>query len=170
MRAALVCVALVACKGEPTPAPRAAPDAAAVAAAPKAPPDAAERGFTIEPALDLVPAGSGVWTSGGKLPPPPPEYAIFTVIVAGRETKDRPQASTLATDVKHGAPKPIQIDGLDGFLVEGKGTYERTPVTVYQVTLRDGDRTFVLAGRSSTERYTWYRAAFETMVRSFRRR
>lgn len=49
------------------------------------------------------------------------------------------------------------------------GRFEDTAVTIYQVTLYDTTVAYVLDGRSSTERYTWYRAAFEAMARSFHR-
>ena len=63
----------------------------------------------------------------------------------------------------------IRVDGLDGLVIAAQGQLEATPVRLYQVTLFTEDRAYVLVGRSSAERWNWYRAAFEKMARSFRR-
>jgi hypothetical protein len=149
------------------------PDAAAAAA----PPDAAGPRFKVEGAMDLAEAPDGSFTSGGKLPAPPPEFALFRAQAGPPAAKDRAAdakkrlASTdLATNVKVQGQRAVTIDGMQGFETGGQGTFEKKAVTLYQVVLYDESGSFTLQARSSTDRWAWYKPAFEKMARSFRRR
>jgi hypothetical protein len=149
------------------------PDAAAAAA----PPDAAGPRFKVEGAMDLAEASDGSFTSGGKLPAPAPEFALFRVQVGPAVAKDRAgdakkrlAATDLATQVKVQGQRAVTIDGLEGFETGGQGSFEKKAVTLYQVVLYDAAGSFTLQGRSSTDRWAWYKPAFEKMARSFRRR
>ena len=174
---ALVCMAC----SQPPPAapdagkPKAPPDARP---RPPAPPDAAVKEFTIEAAMDIAEASDGSFTSGGKLPPKPPELALFRVVkepaTAAKDragdAKKRLGATDLASGVKVEGQRPVKIDGLDGFETGGRGTTDTTAVTLYQVVLYDAAATWVMQGRSSTDRFAWYKPAYEKMARSFKRR
>ena len=193
MRHAALVVALAAACSNQTPAPAAgsAADAATTAPRPTTPPptpipatpDAAPRAsFTIQPSLDMAlareEADALTFTSGGKLPPKPPELAIFRVSRSAavpeaeraRQAKALLAATDLASQVRPGPQQPIKAAGLSGFQGEGRGTSDGVAVSLYQVVLFAPDATFTIVGRSSTERFAWYRPTFEKMVHSFQRR
>src|SRR5262245_1467967 len=191
MRSTTLTLALLGACSTQTPAPAASAPADAPSALAERPkptpmpvtPDAAPRApFTIEATLDMAPAkeeaDSLTFTSGGKLPPKPPELAIFRAsrgpavpeAERARKAKELFAATDLAGQMKPGTPKPIKAGDLPGYQAEGRGTAEGAQVSLYQVVLFAPDASYTLVGRSSSERFAWYRPTFEKMVQSFHRR
>jgi hypothetical protein len=179
---AVVLVSVACSPSTPPPAPDAAapkkvtrPDAAVA----KAMPDAAPaKSWTVDATLDLAEAPDGTFTSGGRVPPPGPEFALFRVVESppvtakdrAGDAKKRLASTDLATGVKPEGQRPIKVDGLDGFETAGRGKLDKTDVSFYQVVLYDAAGTYTMQGRSSTERFAWYQPAYQKMARSFRRK